>query len=270
MLGQQFYHETMRKVVVAFGTIFNNINIVRINNSGEVTQSMKVPLAYGPKQKFLTRLREDATLTKKVALTLPRIGFEISGISYDPSRKLNSIQKLKKVNSSTDGKSMSSQFMPVPYNMDFSLAVMAKNSDDALQVVEQILPFFQPDYTITLNDNTAMGTTRDVPIILNGVSYEDSYEGDFSERRVLTYTLTFTSKFYLYGPVTDQKVIKSVQVDQYTDIQVNAPKREQRYTVAPTPAGADADDNFGFNETTSFFQDAQNFNEVTGEDDDDS
>ena len=107
MLGQQFYHETMRKVVVAFGTIFNNINIVRTNSSGEVTQSMKVPLAYGPKQKFLTRLREDASLTKKVALTLPRIGFEISGISYDASRKLNSIQKLKKVNSSTDGKTMS-------------------------------------------------------------------------------------------------------------------------------------------------------------------
>ena len=270
MLGQQFYHETMRKVVVAFGTIFNNINIVITNSSGEVTQSMKVPLAYGPKQKFLTRLREDASLTKKVALTLPRIGFEISGIAYDASRKLNSIQKLKKVNSSTDGKTMSSQFMPVPYNMDFSLAVMAKNSDDALQIVEQILPFFQPDYTITLNDNTAMGTTRDVPIILNGVSYEDSYEGDFSERRVLVYTLTFTSKFYLYGPVTDQKVIKSVQVDQYTDVQVNAPKREQRYTVAPSPSSADADDNFGFNETTSFFQDAQNFNEVTGEDDDDS
>ena len=270
MLGQQFYHETMRKVVVAFGTIFNNINIVRTNNSGVVTQSMKVPLAYGPKQKFLTRLREDPNLNKKVSLTLPRIGFEISGISYDSSRKLNSIQKLKKVNSSTDGKTVSSQFMPVPYNMDFSLFVMAKSSDDALQIVEQILPFFQPDYTITLNDNTSMGTTRDVPIILNGVSYEDSYDGDFTERRVLMYTLTFTSKFYLYGPVTDQKVIKSVQVDQYTDMPVKAPKREQRYTVAPTPASADADDNFGFNEEVSFFQDAKNFDEETGTDKEDA
>ena len=270
MLGQQFYHETMRKVVVAFGTIFNNINIVRTNSSGVVTQSMKVPLAYGPKNKFLTRLREDPNLNKKVSLTLPRIGFEISGISYDSSRKLNSIQKLKKVNSSTDGKTVSSQFMPVPYNMDFSLFVMAKSSDDALQIVEQILPFFQPDYTITLNDNTSMGTTRDVPIILNGVSYEDSYDGDFTERRVLMYTLTFTSKFYLYGPVTDQKVIKSVQVDQYTDMPVNAPKREQRYTVAPTPASADADDNFGFNEEISFFQDAKNFDEETGTDKEDA
>ena len=270
MLGQQFYHETMRKVVVAFGTIFNNINIVRTNSSGVVTQSMKVPLAYGPKNKFLTRLREDPNLNKKVSLTLPRIGFEISGISYDSSRKLNSIQKLKKVNSSTDGKTVSSQFMPVPYNMDFELVVMAKQSDDALQIVEQILPFFQPDYTITLNDNTSMGTTRDVPIILNGVSYEDSYDGDFTERRVLMYTLTFTSKFYLYGPVTDQKVIKSVQVDQYTDMPVKAPKREQRYTVAPTPASADADDNFGFNEEISFFQDAKNFDEETGTDKEDA
>ena len=270
MLGQQFYHETMRKVVVAFGTIFNNINIVRTNSSGAVTQSMKVPLAYGPKQKFLTRLREDPNLNKKVSLTLPRIGFEISGISYDTSRKLNSIQKLKKVNSSSDGKTVSSQFMPVPYNMDFELYVMAKSSDDALQIVEQILPFFQPDYTITLNDNTAMGTTRDVPIVLSGVTYEDSYDGDFTERRVIMYTLSFTSKFYLYGPVTDQKVIKSVQVDQYTDMPVNAPKREQRYTVAPSPASADADDNFGFNETTSFFEDAKNFDPVSGTDKEDA
>ena len=170
MLGDQFYHETIRKIIVSFGTMFNDIHIVRKNNSGAITQSMKVPLAYGPKQKFLTRLREDPTLTKKVALTLPRIGFEIAGITYDQSRKLNSIQKLKKTNSSTDGKSLSAQYMPVPYNMDFEMVIMAKNSDDALQIVEQILPFFQPDYTITLNDNTAMGTTRDVPIILNRIT----------------------------------------------------------------------------------------------------
>ena len=270
MLGQQFYHETMRKVVVAFGTIFNNINIVRTNSSGAVTQSMKVPLAYGPKNKFLTRLREDPNLNKKVALTLPRIGFEISGIAYDPSRKLNSIQKFKKTNNSESGKTMSSQFMPVPYNMDFELVVMAKQSDDALQIVEQILPFFQPDYTITLNDNTSMGTTRDVPIILTGVTYSDEYEGSFEDRRVLTYTMSFTAKFYLYGPVTDQKVIKQVQVDQYTDMPVNAPKREQRYTVAPSPVTADADDNFGFNETTSFFEDAKNFDPVSGTDKEDA
>ena len=250
--------------------MFNNIQLVRTNNAGEVTQTMKVPLAYGPKNKWLARLREDPNLTKKVAVTLPRIGFEIANISYDPARKLNSIQKIKKTNSSEDGKTISSQFMPVPYNMDFEMVVMAKSSDDALQIVEQILPFFQPDYTITLNDNTAMGTTRDVPIVLNNVAYEDSYDGDFNERRVLTYTLTFTSKFYLYGPVVDQKVIKQVQVDQYTDMPVNAPKREQRYTVTPNPITADADDNFGFNETSSFFEDAKNFDETSGTDTEDA
>ena len=270
MLGQQFYHETMRKVVVAFGTMFNDINLVRKNNAGEVTQTMKVPLAYGPKQKWLARLREDPNLTKKVAVTLPRIGFEIQNISYDPSRKLNSIQKLKKVNASTQGKTMSQQFMPVPYNMDFEMNIMAKNSDDALQIVEQILPFFQPDYTVTLNDNTAMGTTRDVPIVLTNVGYEDNYESDMITRRAIIYTLSFSAKFYLYGPVTDQKVIKTVQVDQYTDSKVNAPKREQRYSVAPNPAFADADDDFGFNETTSFFEDAKNYDETTGTDKDDA
>ena len=270
MLGQQFYHETMRKVVVAFGTMFNDINLVRTNNAGEVIQTMKVPLAYGPKQKWLARLQEDPNITKKVAVTLPRLGFEIQTISYDSTRKLNSIQKLKKVNSSAQGKTMSQQFMPVPYNMDFQMSVMAKNSDDALQLVEQILPFFQPDYTVTLNDNTAMGTTRDVPIVLTNVGYEDNYESDMITRRAIIYTLDFTAKFYLYGPVTDQKVIKTVQVDQYTDSKVNAPKREQRYSVAPNPASADADDDFGFNETTSFFEDAKNYDETTGTDKDDA
>ena len=135
MLGQQFYHETMRKVVVAFGTIFNNINIVRKNNSGAIIQKMKVPLAYGPAQKFLTRLDNDPSLKNKVAVTLPRIGFEIANLAYDPVRKLNRVQKFKKVKSS-DSNKLDVQYMPVPYNLDFTLYVMAKNSDDALQIVE--------------------------------------------------------------------------------------------------------------------------------------
>jgi hypothetical protein len=143
---------------------------------------------------------------------------------------------------------------------------MAKQSDDALQIVEQILPYFQPDYTLTINDMSDMGIKKDVPIILNSISYEDNYDGDFVSRRALIYTMSFTTKFYLYGPVTSSKVIKTVQVDQYTDLPDQSPKREQRYTVTPDPTSADADDNFGFNETTSFFQDAKDFNPVTGED----
>ena len=265
MLGQQFYHETIRKMVVSFGTIFNNIQIVKKNSSGQITQSMKVPLAYGPKQKFLTRIREDASLNKSTAITLPRLAFEISSISYDPARKLNRITKLKKVSSSSKSK-LESQFMPVPYNMDFQLFVMSKSGDDALQIIEQILPFFQPEYTITINDNTDMNQKRDVPIVLSGIDYEDNYEGDFISRRAIIYTLSFTTKFYLYGPVTKQSVIKRVQVDQYTDMPDNAPKREQRSSVTPDPVTADFDDNFGFNETTSFFQDAKNFDSESGTD----
>jgi len=265
MLGQQFYHETMRKVVVAFGTIFNNIHLVRKDNNGNTIQTMKVPLAYGPREKFLVRLREDADLTKQVAVTLPRIGFEIRGLSYDATRKLNRVQRFKKVKTGNT-KQLDTQYMPVPYNVDFQLYVMAKQSDDALQIVEQILPYFQPDYTVTINDNADMGIKRDVPLILNSVGYEDNYEGEFQQRRAIIYTMDFTAKFYLYGPVSSSKVIKTVQADSYTDMPDQSPKREQRYTVTPSPATADADDDFGFNETSSFFTDAKEFDPETGED----
>ena len=265
MLGTQFYHESIRKVIVSFGTMFNNINLIRKDNSGNISQSMKVPLAYGPREKFLVRLNEDADLTKQVAITLPRIGFEIQNLEYDPGRKLNRVQRFKKVKGA-NAKQLDAQYMPVPYNLSIELYVMAKQSDDALQIVEQILPYFQPDYTLTINDNVSMDSKRDVPIVLNSISYEDNYQGDFTTRRALIYTLSFTAKFYLYGPVTSSKVIKTVQVDQYTDSEVNSPKREQRLTVTPNPTSADADDDFGFNETTSFFEDAKEYNPVTGSD----
>tara|TARA_B100001540_G_C15679902_1_gene584305 strand:- start:115 stop:915 length:801 start_codon:yes stop_codon:yes gene_type:complete len=265
MLGQQFYHETMRKVIVSFGTMFNDISIVRKDNSGNITQQMKVPLAYGPRQKFLVRLNDDPDLTKQVAVTLPRLGFEISNLTYDPTRKLNRVQKFKKVKGA-DTKRLDTQYMPVPYNLDMELYVLSKNSDDALQIVEQILPYFQPDYTVTINDMVDMGIKRDVPIVLNSIAYQDDYQGDFETRRAIIYTLSFTAKFYLYGPVTSNKVIKTVQVDQFADMPDKSPTREQRFTVTPNPITADADDDFGFNETTSFFEDAKNFNPETGKD----
>ena len=228
---------------------------------------MKVPLAYGPKQKFLTRLDQDPSLSAATAITLPRLGFEIGGLTYDTARKMNRVQKFKKVkSSSSDANKLDTQFMPVPYNMDITLYAMAKNSDDALQIVEQILPFFQPDYTLTLNDMADMGIKRDVPIILNDVSYEDNYQGDFESRRAIIYTMGFTTKFYLYGPVTSSSVIKTVQVDQFTNLPAVTPTREQRYSVTSNPAAADADDDFGFNETSAFFQDAKNFDPADGTD----
>ena len=181
------------------------------------------------------------------------------------------MQRFRKVKSSADNSGkLDSQYMPVPYNLDVELYVMAKQSDDALQIVEQILPFFQPDYTLTIKDMTEMGIKRDVPIVLNSVAYEDNYQGEFTERRAIIYTLSFTTKFYLYGPITSQNIIKTVQVDQFTDLPDAAPKREQRYTVTPSPATSDADDDFGFNETTSFFEDAKDFNPKTGNDDADN
>ena len=265
MLGQQFYHETIRKVVVAFGTMFNNIQLVRKDNSGNIIQTMKVPLAYGPRDKYLTRLDDDADLTKSVAVTLPRIGFEINNLTYDPTRKLNRVQKFKKVKGDKNDQ-LDTQYMPVPYNLEFTLYIMAKQSEDALQVVEQILPYFQPDYTITINDMTDMGIKKDVPIVLNSISYEDDYQADFQTRRAIIYTLSFTTKFYLYGPVTSSSIIKTVQVDQYTDLPDKSPKREQRYKVTPDPATADADDNFGFNEVSSFFEDEKGYDSESGTD----
>ena len=263
------YHELIRKTIVAFGTLFNDLYIYRRSSTGKINQKMKVPLAYGPKQKFLARIDQDSTRgadnVKTTALTLPRIGFELTGLTYDPGRKLNRIQKFKKVKCA-DSKSLSNVYMPVPYNVSFTLFTMAKNSEDALQIVEQILPMFQPDYTVSLNVMPQLDIVRDVPIILNDVTYEDSYDGAFTERRVLMYTLSFTAKMYLYGPVTSTSVIKQVQVDQYTNTNTTTARREQRYVVTPNPTSADADDDFGFNETRSFFQDADEYDPSSGED----
>jgi len=266
MIGQYFYNESTRNVVVAFGTLFNQIQLTKKDASGNVTQTLKVPLAYGPKQKWLSRLTEDPNLSKKVAVTLPRIGFEISGISYDSARKQNKVMKAKKVLDGADNNQLKSGYMPVPYNLNFELFVMAKNSDDALQIVEQILPYFQPEYTVTLREVPELEIIRDVPIVLNSISYEDDYEGDFTSRRSIIYTLSFTAKYYLYGPVTSTNVVRTVQVDQYANLPEVSPTREQRYSVAPKPVTADADDDFGFNETSSFFVDAKNFDPVSGSD----
>ena len=227
-----------------------------------------MPLAYAPKEKFIVRLEQQANLQddRAVSITLPRLGFEITGLAYDATRKLTKMQKTVRVKSNEEGKKLNFNYTPVPYNISFSLYSFTATAENGLQIIEQILPFFQPEYTITVNDNLDMKQKRDVPIVLTGIDYEDNYEGDFTTRRAIIYTLSFTAKFYLYGPVTSQSVIKSVQVDQFTDLPDKSPKREQRYSVTPEPVSAEFDDNFGFNETTSFFQDAKDFNPETGSD----
>ena len=247
MFGEHFYHKQIRNTVIAFGTIFNNINIKRLDSSGNPLQNIKVPLSYSPREKFIARLEQQANLTgtdSSVAITLPRMAFDITGYSYDASRKLNKNQKRGVVTTNADTTKLNTQYSHVPYDVSFQLGVFTSNSDDGLQIVEQILPYFQPDYTLTIKDIEAMGIARDIPIVLNSINYEDNYRGDYTERRAIMYTLDFTTKFYLYGPVTSSKVIKTVQVDQYTDMPSAAPKREQRYTATPNPTSADADDDF--------------------------
>ena len=258
MLGTYSYHEIFRRTVVAFGTLFNNIELRRTN------EVMKVPLAYGPKQKFLARLDQNPDPTnKRVQITLPRISFEINGIQYDPTRKVSPTQKIKVAKDVDENKNV---YMPVPYNLSFELAIISKNQEDGMQILEQILPFFQPHYNLSVKLIPEIDDTRDVPVVLTNVDYEDSYEGDFASRRAIIYTLQFTVKTYLYGPVTDAKVIKKVVTDMYTKVDTTSAPREVRYTIQPDPITADADDDFGFGIVDEDFSDNKKRNPTSGAD----
>ena len=210
---EYFYHEILRKTVVSFGTLFNNISIKHENSSGDVISEIKVPLAYGPTQKFLARLEQSPDLNKPVQMTLPRMSFEFIGLNYDAQRKVTTTQTF--LTSSASNKTQEKKsYMPVPYNMEFELSIMTKLNDDMLQIIEQILPYFQPSYNLSVNLVEEIGEKRDIPIILGSISMNDDYEGDFTTRRALIYTLRFTAKIYLFGPVSSasQDVIKKVSI----------------------------------------------------------
>ena len=265
MFGKYFYNESMRRMTVAFGQLFNKIQVKRTDSSGNVVQTLAVPLAYAPKEKFLTRLDQQPNLEEReFSITLPRMSFEISGISYDGARKLTRIQKYKTVISDKEGKVMNYNYTPVPYNISYTLNIFTATAESGLQIVEQILPFFQPDYTVTVNAVPELDIKRDVPIILNDVNYEDSYSGDYTTRRAVIYTLNFTAKTYLFGPASTQKTIKEVQSDLYTDTPEST--REERITITPNPTSADANDDFGFTTTITTFSDSKNYNPITDQD----
>jgi hypothetical protein len=255
MLGTYFYHQIIRRTVISFGTLFNDIYIRHKDSTGDSISEMKVPLAYGPMQKFLARIEQQAELNKPIAMTLPRLSFEMTSIQYDPTRKANLTQTFK----ASDGTNLKKVYLPVPYNIGFQLNLMAKLQDDALQVVEQILPYFQPAFTLTIDLVDSIGEKRDIPITLDNVSFTDDYEGDFSTRRIMIYTFNFTAKTYLFGPVADSTdgLIRKVQVDVYADTNRTTAKREMRYTVEPDPIDAGPDDDFGFNENWEFFNDSK-------------
>ena len=232
MLGTHFYHEIIRKTIVGFGTLFNNIELRRVNSAGEIVQTLKIPLSYGPREKFLARLDAEPRLDgrSETQIQLPRITFEMKGISYDPSRKMSPVNICT---SPKDGATdaVYKQYSPVPYNLDFELNIISKNNDDSVQILEQILPYFQPVFNISLKLVEQTKETKDVPIVLNNVSIQDDYEGDFTKRRSLVHTLNFVAKTYLYGPVSTADVIKTVNVDIGAAIKQGS--RYVRYSATP-------------------------------------
>lgn len=257
MLGTYYYHEVIKKTITAFGTLFNNIYIKHRDKEGNEIEEIKVLLAYGPRQKFLARLQDQTELTKPIAMTLPRMSFEMSSIQYDSSRKSSVAQSFKTL----DGSNLKKVYLPVPYNIGIELNILTKLNDDALQIVEQILPFFQPSFNITIDLIDSIGEKKDIPIILDNISFQDDYEGDFSTRRALIYTLSFTAKTYLFGPISDTTdgLIRKVQLDMYSDTNVQTATRELRYTVVPDPIDAEPGDDFGFSETIEDFNNSRNY-----------
>jgi hypothetical protein len=228
---EYFYHEVFRRTIIAFGSIFNNISIKHTDSSGEVKSVIKVPLAYGPTQKFLARLEQSPDPSKPVQMTLPRMSFEMTGIQYDSQRKVTTTQTFTS-KSVDDGTVIKKAYMPVPYNMNFELSIMSKLNDDVLQIVEQIIPYFQPAYNITINLLNDVNEKRDIPIVLENITMQDDYEGDFTTRRVIYYTLRFTAKTYLFGPITTatKDIIKKSTISISSGEVSGSTKREVVYS----------------------------------------
>ena len=231
MFGDQYYNGVIRKYVIAFGSLFNDIVIQRRNTAGQRIQSIQVPIAYGPKEKFLVRLRADPNLSQQVALTLPRMGFEITALTYNGARKLSSSLRNVSINSADNNK-VKSQYVPVPYDITFALSIMCKNADDGAQILEQIVPYFRPEFTLNIRLIPELNIVVDTPVVLQDISIEDTYEGNFDERRALVHTLNFSMKGYLYGPSSKTGLIKRSQVFFFQDTAADIGPIE-RLTVSP-------------------------------------
>lgn len=222
MFGTHFYHETVKRSVSIFGTLFNNITIKKTKSDGTVLSQQLVPISYGPKQKWLERLSEEADLSdgNRSAISLPRMAFEIAGFEYDATRQQNKLIRSQKSTLETGDVKRSFQYAPAPYTINFTLSILAKQANDGLQIIEQILPYFQPEYNVTMKMVDSMSEVRDVPITLNSISMEDTYEGGFDERRVIEHTLEFSMKIYFFGPVYQGTIIKNVIERDYINTDV--------------------------------------------------
>lgn len=228
MYGNHFYNETTRRYVAVFGTLFNDMKITRKDNSNQTIQEMLVPINYAPMEKIISRLEQDPNFSAP-ALTLPRMSFEITGMTYNPERKLTSLTR--QIQTSVDPNLRDKLYTPAPYDIDFRLNIMAKYNEDGTKILEQILPFFKPDITVSVRLIDAFDLYLDIPIVLNGVSLEDTYEADYVTRRTLIWTLNFTLKGYYFGPVQQKKIIKFVEnnlYDKFEDTQ-----RDEAITVQP-------------------------------------
>ena len=248
MFGDHFYHATMRKSVAVFGTLFNNLKVIRKASDGSVLNQVRVPLAYGPKQKFLARLDQETGFDAPMAIKLPRMAFEITGLAIDSTQKLQKRNKIAEEHGSDVGKKKTIKHHTA-YNIEMSLYIMAKNQDDGLQVVEQILPYFSPEYNVTITPVSGFSHKQDVAVILNSVNIDDQYEGDFVERRVLIYQLDFTMKMKFFGPTSDTNIIREINLDFHDQDTPAKLFEEMDFTVG---ASDDAD---SFTVTTTITQD---------------
>ena len=241
MFGDHFYHATMRKSVAVFGTLFNNLKVIRKASDGSVLNQVRVPLAYGPKQKFLARLDQETGFDAPMAIKLPRMAFEITSLTIDTTQKLAKRNQVVELHASDVTKKKTIKHF-TSYNIGMSLYILAKNQDDGLQIVEQILPYFTPEYSVTIKPIDGWDHKQDVAVILNNVAIDDQYEGDFVERRVLIYQLDFTMKMKFYGPTGDSKIIREINIDFHDKENTTKLFEEMDFTISPS--NADEDDNY--------------------------
>ena len=255
MFGTYFYHKRVRSAVSVFGSLFNNLYVLRKNSAGQTISQVKVPLSYAPKRNFIARLEamnSGEQAERRVAIKLPRMSFEITSITYDNTRQLNKMNSLNKVLS---GSTVSRQkiFSHTPYNINFDLNIYAKSQDDALQIVEQIFPFFTPQYTVTVKPfSNITDLTEDVPITLTSTNFSDDFEGAIEQRRTIIYTLSFEMKVNFYGPLNTSKIIREVSNNLFImDSSQDSGDYLKTIQITPTPSGVSADSDYGFNEVDS-------------------
>jgi len=257
MFGGHFYHEKTKKAVALFGRLFNNIYVIRKNSSGAVISQLKVPLSYAPKQKYLERIRENPSLTDdtQVAIKLPRLSFEITSIAYDPTRQLTKVGNFTTTSSTGDATKRQKFFTPVPYTINFQLNAYAKSQDDALQIIEQIIPTFNPQYALTIKPFATEYPEfkEDIQVIIQGVSFSDDFEGAMEQRRTIIYSMDFEMKLSYHGPIADTSVIRDAKAKIF-DIKAGLNDSDiglETIVVTPNPSsiiGLD-DSDFGFTTT---------------------